>query len=64
VGEELEARFHIHAVAVTAASASRLERSLPPSESIFTVHPHTVVSLDYIKSERRRAEFLRPAPSS
>jgi superfamily II DNA or RNA helicase len=59
---ELEARFHIHPVAVTAASANRLERSLPPSESIFTACPHTVVSLDYIKSERRRAEFLRACP--
>lgn len=59
---ELEARFHIHPVAVTAASANRLERSLPPSESIFSACPHTVVSLDYIKSERRRAEFLRACP--
>lgn len=59
---ELEARFHIHAIAVTAASANRLERSLPPSESIFSACPHTVVSLDYIKSERRRAEFLRACP--
>lgn len=59
---ELEGRFHLRPVAVTAASAARLERSLPPSESIFTTHPHTVVSLDYIKSERRRAEFLRACP--
>src|SRR4029078_9995607 len=36
--------------------------NLPPSESIFTTHSHTVVSLDYIKSERRRAEFLRACP--
>ncbi len=59
---ELEARFHLRPVPVTAASASRLERSLPPSESIFSAHPHTVVSLDYIKSERRRSEFLRACP--
>ncbi|MBK8999592.1 MAG: DEAD/DEAH box helicase [Myxococcales bacterium] len=59
---ELESRFHLRPVAVTAASAARLERNLPPSESIFTTHPHTVVSLDYIKSERRRAEFLRACP--
>lgn len=59
---ELEGRFHLHPVAVTAGSAARLERNLPPSESIFTTHPHTVVSLDYIKSERRRAEFLRACP--
>ena len=59
---ELEGRFHLRPVAVTAANAIRLERNLPPSESIFTTHPHTVVSLDYIKSERRRAEFLRACP--
>ncbi len=59
---ELETRFHLRPVAVTAASAARLERNLPPSESIFTTHYHTVVSLDYIKSDRRRAEFLRACP--
>lgn len=59
---ELEVRFHIRSVAVSAASANRLERNLPPSESIFSAHPHTVVSLDYIKSERRRSEFLRACP--
>lgn len=61
---ELEARFHIHAVAVTAASANRLERSLPVGVSIFDQQacPFTVVSLDYIKSDRRREEFLRACP--
>ena len=59
---ELDDRFHIRAVPVTAESASRLERNLPPSESIFSAHPHTVVSLDYIKSDRRRSEFLRACP--
>ena len=59
---ELDVHFHIRAVPVTAASAARLERNLPPSESIFGSHLHTVVSLDYIKSERRRADFLRACP--
>jgi superfamily II DNA or RNA helicase len=60
--EELEGHFHIRAVPVTAANASRLERGLPPSESVFTVHPHTVVSLDYIKSQNRRDKFLASCP--
>jgi superfamily II DNA or RNA helicase len=59
---ELESRFHLRPVPVTAGSAARLERDLPPGVSIFTIHPHTVVSLDYIKSDRRRAEFLRACP--
>jgi superfamily II DNA or RNA helicase len=59
---ELATRFHIRATAVTAATAGRLERNLPPSESIFTSHPQTVVSLEYIKSEKRRDDFLRACP--
>ncbi|HNH48762.1 MAG TPA: DEAD/DEAH box helicase, partial [Myxococcota bacterium] len=59
---ELEDRFHIRAAAVTSASAARLERNLPPSESIFKAFPYSVVSLDYIKSERRRNDFLRACP--
>lgn len=59
---ELESRFHIRAVAVTAAGAGRLERGLPQSESIFSAYPFTVVSLDYIKSANRRDTFLRACP--
>ena len=59
---ELEARFNIQAVAVTAPSAKRLERDIPPGLSLFQVYPHTVVSLDYIKSQERRAHFLQHCP--
>lgn len=60
--QELDERFHIKAVAVTAASAARLERGLPVTDSIFTVHAYTVVSLDYIKSDRRRGDFATRCP--
>jgi copper chaperone CopZ len=43
---ELENRFHIRAIALTSASASRVERSLPPGVSLFDQHPFVVVSLD------------------
>jgi len=59
---ELDDRFHIKAVAVTAASAARLERGLPATENIFTAHAHTVVSLDYIKVDRRRLDFVSRCP--
>lgn len=59
---ELETRFHIRAVAITAAGVSRLERDLSPSDSVFLAYPYTVVSLDYIKSDTRRADFLRVCP--
>jgi hypothetical protein len=60
---ELELRFNLRAVAVTSSSARRLEAGVPPGVSIFDVHPHTVVSLDYIKSGSRRDYFLHRCPN-
>lgn len=59
---ELNERFHIAAVAVTSSNAARLERGLPIGDSIFQAHPFTVVSLDYIKSDRHRHDFIRACP--
>jgi superfamily II DNA or RNA helicase len=60
---ELSDRFHLRATPVTATSAARLERDLPPGDSIFKAYPYTVVSLDYIKQEQRRNEFLHACPA-
>ncbi|HFE46615.1 MAG TPA: ATP-dependent helicase, partial [Nannocystis exedens] len=54
--------FHLDAALVLASTASRLERRLPAGDSIFEHHAVTVVSMDFIKSERRRHEFLRTCP--
>lgn len=59
---ELETRFNLQAVALTSASASRIERDLPHGVHLFDHHPVVVVSLDYIKSERHREQFLAAAP--
>ena len=59
---ELETRFNLQTVALTSASAARIERDLPHGMSLFDYHPVVVVSLDYIKSERHREYFLTIAP--
>ena len=59
---ELESRFGIEAVAVTSGTAARLERGLPLAQTLFDAYPYTVVSLDYIKAERRREGFARACP--
>ncbi|MBC7283576.1 DEAD/DEAH box helicase [Hoeflea sp.] len=59
---ELKARFGIEAVAVTSGTASRLERGLPLAQTLFDAYPFTVVSLDYIKAEKRREGFARACP--
>ncbi len=60
--EELHTRFNIQAEIVRTSTTGRLERGLPAGKSIFEVYPFTIVSLDYIKSDRRRDEFQRACP--
>jgi superfamily II DNA or RNA helicase len=59
---ELDDHFHLRAELVLPSTVRRLERGLRPGESLFERHPFTIVSLDYIKTDRHRAEFLRAAP--
>ncbi len=59
---ELATKFHLSAELVLSSTAPRLERSLGVGESLFDVHPYTVVSTDFIKSDRYRSEFLRACP--
>jgi superfamily II DNA or RNA helicase len=58
----LDEQFHIAAELVLAGTAARLERTCRRDQSLFERYPFTVVSTDYIKSERRRDEFLRTCP--
>lgn len=60
--DELQTKFNLHAQAVTASTAARLERGIPHGGSLFDQFACTVVSLDYIKSDRRRDDFARACP--
>jgi SNF2 family DNA or RNA helicase len=60
--EELEEKFRIHARAVTSGSATRLERNCSMDQTLFDIYPHVVVSLDFIKSDKRRDDFKRTCP--
>ncbi len=59
---ELAKKFNIASEVVTTGTAARLERGLPAGTSLFDTYPVTVVSLDYVKQDRRRDEFLRACP--
>ncbi len=59
---ELRDKFHLETELVLANTAPRLERSCHVGQSLFEVHRHVVVSMDFIRSERRRDEFLRACP--
>ena len=59
---EMSEKFHIDAELVLSSTASRLERDCGLDQSIFDVHPFVIVSLDFIKTDRRREDFLRSCP--
>lgn len=59
---ELSTKFNLQTEIVRTGTAGRLERGLPAGKSIFDVYPFTIISLDYIKSDRRRDEFQRACP--
>ena len=59
---ELRDKFHIEAELVLPSTAARLERGCGANESLFERHPFVIVSTDFIKSERRRQDFLRACP--
>lgn len=60
--DEMRSRFHLDAAIVLSSTASRLERGCQVGETLFDRHDLTIVSTEYIKTDRRRNEFLRTAP--
>lgn len=59
---ELDSKFHMHAELVLPGTATRLERRCRVGESLFDIYPFVIVSTDFIKSDRRRDDFLRACP--
>jgi superfamily II DNA or RNA helicase len=59
---ELREKFHIDAELVMPGTVSRLERGLPMNRSIFEAYPNVIVSIDYIKGDKRKADFVRACP--
>lgn len=60
---ELREKFGLEAEVVLPSTVNRLERQSIGEESLFERHRVTIASIDFIKSPRRRHEFLRTAPN-
>ena len=59
---ELAEKFNIQAELVLPSTVTRLERNTAAGQSLFDVYPFVIVSTDYIKSSRRRDDFVRGCP--
>jgi len=60
---ELRDKFHIEAELVLSSTVGRLERHTAVGQSLFDLYPYVIVSTDYIKSSRRRDDFVRTCPN-
>lgn len=59
---ELAGKFQIDAEVVLASTARRLESHCRGGENLFERYPYTIVSMDFIKQDNRRDDFLRTCP--
>ncbi len=59
---ELKEKFDLDAEVVRPGTVRQLERPLGADESVFEAYPFVVVSIDYIKNQRRRDQFLTYCP--
>jgi superfamily II DNA or RNA helicase len=59
---ELRDKFGLEAALVLTSTVKGLERGLMLGESLFDRYPYVIVSNDFIKSERRRHDFLLRCP--
>jgi superfamily II DNA or RNA helicase len=60
--KELKDKLDIDAEIIRSSTVSKLDRRIPDDQSIFHHVKAQVISIDYIKSERRRGIFLNDCP--
>ena len=59
---ELKDKLDIEAEIIRSSTAASLDRKLPDDRSVFYHTPYQVISIDYIKSDKRREIFLTDCP--
>jgi superfamily II DNA or RNA helicase len=61
--KELSEKFSLDAVIIRSGTVSQLERRIPAGAgSIFSYYPFQVVSIDFVKGDRKRDNFLHHCP--
>lgn len=61
--KELNEKFNLDAVLIRSGTIGQLERRIPAGGgSVFSYYPFQVVSIDFVKGDRKRANFLQHCP--
>lgn len=59
---ELKDKLDINAEIIRSSTAAKLDRSIPDDRSIFHHVPYQVISIDYIKADKRKDLFKQDCP--
>jgi superfamily II DNA or RNA helicase len=59
---ELKDKLDIDAEIIRSSTAAKLDRRIPDDQSVFHHVPYQVISIDYVKSEKRRGIFIKDCP--
>ncbi|MEJ5299698.1 MAG: helicase-related protein [Thermodesulforhabdaceae bacterium] len=60
--KELREKFNLEAVVIRSSTISHLERHKPAEKSIYEHYPIQVISIDWVKSDRNKHQFLQFCP--
>jgi len=60
--KELREKFSLEAVVIRSSTISQLERHKPADRSIYEHYPVQVISIDWVKSDRNKYQFLQFCP--
>jgi superfamily II DNA or RNA helicase len=59
---EIKDKLDIEAEIIRSSTAAKLDRRIPDDQSVFHHFPYQVISIDYIKSDKRRGIFISDCP--
>ena len=60
--QELRSKIGIEAVIIRSNTQARLDRMIQGDMSVYDYYPYQIISIDYSKSDRRRAVFVKQCP--
>jgi superfamily II DNA or RNA helicase len=59
---ELKDKLDIEAEIIRSSTAAKLDRRIPDDNTVFYHIPYQVISIDYIKADKRRGMFIKDCP--
>lgn len=60
--QEIKAKLGMDAVIIRSSTQAQLDREIQGDENVYRYYPFQILSIDYVKTEERRAVYVQSAP--